>query len=293
MKPQDRTRAILRSGLTSTQRLVLIALADYCDQHGECWPSQTTLAKNTGYSKRTVGKTIRSLVDAGILRVEGERSQCKVFRLEAKQIPPYEEPTSPHPRSRFPTPPKQVQGVNEVPTPPEAGSPPPGNVVPTEATKEATKEATTFCAATAAPTEWTAFISLFNEHHSKARPKHTDKVGKAGATTLGSRLKALIKGEEHAMAVWTWLLTSSHLDAQWWRKARVGRKLVLSFLVMNNYRMLEASYLAEVEEGDTGEVKRETREQREDREREEARDRFEKQHQVGKYRPRVLEGGKQ
>ena len=146
MKPQDRTRAILRSSLPSSQRLVLIAVADYADQHGECWPSQTTLARNTGYTRRTVGKALAALIEAGILTVIGHRSQCHVMRLDANKIPTLCEQGS-HPMgTRFAPPAKKVRTralhANEVRTPCERGSQPPANEVRTEATKEATKEAT-------------------------------------------------------------------------------------------------------------------------------------------------------
>ena len=146
MKPQDRTRAILRSSLPSSQRLVLIAVADYADQHGECWPSQTTLAMNTGYSRRTIGKALAALIEAGILSIIGQRSQCHVMRLDANKIPKGSEGGSHRMRSRFATPAKEVRThappAKEVRNPCERGSQPPANEVRTEATKEATKEAT-------------------------------------------------------------------------------------------------------------------------------------------------------
>jgi len=36
-----------RQGLPPTPKLVLMALADAADDHGVCWPSVTTLARDT------------------------------------------------------------------------------------------------------------------------------------------------------------------------------------------------------------------------------------------------------
>jgi len=59
MKPQDRTRAILRSTLDAESRLVAIALADHMDVHDEAYPSVGTLATETALSERTVQEVIR------------------------------------------------------------------------------------------------------------------------------------------------------------------------------------------------------------------------------------------
>jgi hypothetical protein len=59
MKPQDRTRAILRSTLDAECRLVAIALADHMDVHDEAYPSVGTLATETALSERTVQDVIR------------------------------------------------------------------------------------------------------------------------------------------------------------------------------------------------------------------------------------------
>ena len=180
MKPQDRTRAILRSGLPSTQRLSLIAVADYADQHGECWPSQTTLAMNTGYSRRTIGKALAALIEAGILSIIGERSQCRVMRLHANQIPNGSEGGSQRRRSRFATPAKEVRTpalhAKQVRNPCEAGSQPPAKEVRTEATKEATKEATSIADDARQPFLMTSKAKPSKPTKAKRRRKEPAKV---------------------------------------------------------------------------------------------------------------------
>ena len=86
VKPQDRTRAILRSGLTSTQRLVAIALMDYADQADEAWPSAATIGHDTGLSERTVRTALNVLNGRGLTLI-GYRSGCRVFRLDVASLP--------------------------------------------------------------------------------------------------------------------------------------------------------------------------------------------------------------
>lgn len=52
-------------GITSTQKLVLLALADWANDEGLCWPSIARLAKKSALGERTVQTTIKSLVEAG------------------------------------------------------------------------------------------------------------------------------------------------------------------------------------------------------------------------------------
>ena len=61
MKPQDRTRTILRSGLDPESKLVAIAIADYLSaDDGAAWPSIGTLAINTGLAESTVRRRIHA-----------------------------------------------------------------------------------------------------------------------------------------------------------------------------------------------------------------------------------------
>lgn len=57
-------RQKLRSGVTKS---LLLALADYANKAGECWPSQATLAAQTGYSKRSIEYALKALEDCGLI----------------------------------------------------------------------------------------------------------------------------------------------------------------------------------------------------------------------------------
>lgn len=58
---------------------VLIALANYADEDGFAWPSQETLARNTGLSERTIRRYILRLEELGYLK--RQRRQKGMRRL--------------------------------------------------------------------------------------------------------------------------------------------------------------------------------------------------------------------
>ena len=62
-----------RQTLTPTLKLVLMALADPADDQGVCWPSISTLAKKCSVSTRTVRRSLRVLMDSGMLIAEARR----------------------------------------------------------------------------------------------------------------------------------------------------------------------------------------------------------------------------
>ncbi len=56
-----------RQPLTSTQRFVLLALADAADDNGACWPSVSTLADRCVMSTRTVQRALQDLIAANLI----------------------------------------------------------------------------------------------------------------------------------------------------------------------------------------------------------------------------------
>ena len=57
------------------EKLVLIMLAEYANESGECFPSQAALAHRTGFSKRTIMRSLSDMEDLGvILRQERRRT---------------------------------------------------------------------------------------------------------------------------------------------------------------------------------------------------------------------------
>ena len=57
-----------REDLTSTQKLVLLAMADWSNDHGFCWPSVDQLSKKTSMAGRSVQRLIRDLEELGFVR---------------------------------------------------------------------------------------------------------------------------------------------------------------------------------------------------------------------------------
>ncbi len=63
-------QAITQSGLPPTTRHVLHAISFHMNEHGEgCYPSEQTLAKETGYSRETVNRHISKARSAGWIEV--------------------------------------------------------------------------------------------------------------------------------------------------------------------------------------------------------------------------------
>lgn len=67
MSVQAITAAFAVQGVSPSEKLLLLALANYADADGECWPSQTTLTFDTGLSERTIRTALASLEASGLL----------------------------------------------------------------------------------------------------------------------------------------------------------------------------------------------------------------------------------
>lgn len=60
----------LKQRAGSANKLTLVALANYADPNGVCWPTQETLARDTEQSVDTIQRRIKKLVALGLVRVE-------------------------------------------------------------------------------------------------------------------------------------------------------------------------------------------------------------------------------
>ena len=66
----ERARAIMRSSLPSSQRLILLAISDHLSaSEGSAWPSMERLAELTGYTVRTLHRQVRLMEVGGVLDV--------------------------------------------------------------------------------------------------------------------------------------------------------------------------------------------------------------------------------
>ena len=76
---------IFDTDLPPTETLLMLALADFADQNGRCWPSKETLAHRSRVSKRTVDKYIKRLAEDGWLKVEsmgGRKSNIYYLNID-------------------------------------------------------------------------------------------------------------------------------------------------------------------------------------------------------------------
>lgn len=78
---------------------VLMAIISYCDEHGEAFPSQRTIAEQTGLSKTTVNKAVRFLLKTEIdgmpilsreLETLGSRTAFSVYSILPSKKKPEE-----------------------------------------------------------------------------------------------------------------------------------------------------------------------------------------------------------
>lgn len=98
-------------GINPTQKLVLLALADWANDEGLCWPSIKRLAVKSSLTPRCIQKTIRSLEDLGLIKREevtgkgnrywitipaNEVHPCTTFTPPLNDVHPTPEPRSPN-----------------------------------------------------------------------------------------------------------------------------------------------------------------------------------------------------
>lgn len=74
MSVQAITKALALAGISPSEKLVLLVLANYADERLECWPSQVVLAADTCMTDRGVRKILAALEERGMVsRLERRR----------------------------------------------------------------------------------------------------------------------------------------------------------------------------------------------------------------------------
>ena len=79
-------REVWNLDLPPTEKFVLLAIADFSnDKKGIAWPSQSTIAGKTGYSRQAVNRVIKRLCARGVLvssrRSAEGKSTSNVYRI--------------------------------------------------------------------------------------------------------------------------------------------------------------------------------------------------------------------
>ena len=73
MSVQAITCALALRGVSTSEKLVLLALSNYADEHMQCWPSQKRLADDCAMTDRGVRKVLKALEDRHMLSRENRR----------------------------------------------------------------------------------------------------------------------------------------------------------------------------------------------------------------------------
>jgi hypothetical protein len=112
-----------------TLKLVLIAVANYADENGCCWPSQERIAKDTELTDRAVREALKKLQSLGFIersdrRINGAKRQTDIIHLRFRQRNdiPLATPQEPASAGEPPEPPSGGDQRNLLPV--EEASPP-------------------------------------------------------------------------------------------------------------------------------------------------------------------------
>jgi hypothetical protein len=81
-----------KAGISPSLKLLLVALADFADDAGRCWPSVPRLAAMTGLGDRSVRRLLPDLVASGLVAMEHQQGRNTRYRLHigasAEPLPP-------------------------------------------------------------------------------------------------------------------------------------------------------------------------------------------------------------
>ena len=67
--------------VSGSELLVLVALSEWADDDGLCWPSHDSIAKRARVSRRQVIRLLQSLVNRGLIEVDERRQRSNTYRL--------------------------------------------------------------------------------------------------------------------------------------------------------------------------------------------------------------------
>lgn len=76
------------TGISPSQKLILLKLADHADDDGRCWPSIRRMSQETCLGKSTVFRQLREMEEAGWLQRVQRAETSTVYRLMLSQIVP-------------------------------------------------------------------------------------------------------------------------------------------------------------------------------------------------------------
>ncbi len=68
--------------IPATDKLVLLALAHYADDNGQCWPSLDKLGKDTGLHPKSVSRCIRRLKKRKLIETKRRMNSSSIVLLK-------------------------------------------------------------------------------------------------------------------------------------------------------------------------------------------------------------------
>ncbi|MEN2787975.1 helix-turn-helix domain-containing protein [Sphingomonas qilianensis] len=98
-------RAAWSSGLPPIDRLVLVALADWANERGSCWPSMPTIANKTGVDVRTARRVMKRLEEGGHITTNRRTGKVILYTIHpghsdpGHTVPGQRDPGQPAPRT--------------------------------------------------------------------------------------------------------------------------------------------------------------------------------------------------
>jgi DNA-binding Lrp family transcriptional regulator len=125
-----------REDLTWNEKLVYMAFCRYSSHTKRCFPSYNTLARKTGLSRDTVMRTVKSLIEKGLIHktvrtVEGKNEPTSnLYVVKSAKTKPNLASSSPQPPSSSPQPPSSSpQPPSSSPQPPSSSPQPPPEIL--------------------------------------------------------------------------------------------------------------------------------------------------------------------
>lgn len=78
----------LKQPVKTSEKFLLVVIANYADENGQSWPSIARLCTDTGMSRATVQRSLRKLEKAGFVschkRVRGALQTSNLYTLKGK-----------------------------------------------------------------------------------------------------------------------------------------------------------------------------------------------------------------
>ena len=80
------TNAVWKTNLNQTEKIIMLALADYANESGECFPSIQALEKKCSVSDRTIQRTIVKLIQKNLLKILKRNARSSIYFLSMDNI---------------------------------------------------------------------------------------------------------------------------------------------------------------------------------------------------------------